>query len=451
MHLPWPTIKQKEAIIKTYDLSNKAKRLMYNDQIKKKSKKSSHGNQYIMVLLKIDSNPILVEAMKNHSAGEMIQAYQVLVEHLRSAGLTLKMHILDNECSTEFKERIILNNMKYQLVPPHDHRQNIAEKAIQVFKAHFISILCSADKAFPLHLWDRLLGQVEHTLNMLRTSRMTPSVSAYAYLWGKHDYNANPFAPLGCKVEAHVTPNKRETWALHTASGFYVGNAWKHYHCHEIYICDTKHTRTCLTAFFKHKYLTMPTITPADALIRAADYLTDAILGLVPTPTGTQDAVDQLMAIYKQQARATRDAATAQRVLRECAQAERAIKEEQQTHVQQESVQEQVIPSPSFEIKDNNNTANTPQSIPQITQNKHDSPPSANTQQQKETRTLTQEFMLQCIEIPGYKAPFTAKQAASRKYPLQFLCDLAYAVLDNETGDLLEYRHLMKHPKYKDV
>ncbi len=47
---------------------------------------------------------------------------------------------------------------------------------------------------------------------------MTPSVSAYAYFWGEHDYNANPFAPLGCKVEAHITPNKRETWAPHTAS-----------------------------------------------------------------------------------------------------------------------------------------------------------------------------------------------------------------------------------------
>jgi len=55
------------------------------------------------------------------------------------------------------------------------------------------------------------------------------------------------------------------------------------------------------------------------------------------------------------------------------------------------------------------------------------------------------------MEIPGYKAPFTPQQAAARKYPLQFLCDLAYAVMDDETGDLLEYRHLMKHPKYKDV
>ena len=105
--------------------------------------------------------------MKNHMTGEMIRAYQVLVDCLRSAGVTPKMHILDNECSAKFKERIQLNNMQYQLVPPNDHRCNIAKKAIQVFKAHFISILCSADKMFPLHLWDRLLGQAEHTINIV--------------------------------------------------------------------------------------------------------------------------------------------------------------------------------------------------------------------------------------------------------------------------------------------
>jgi hypothetical protein len=162
-----------------------------------------------MVLIKIDSNAILVEAMKNRTTGEMIRAYQVLVNCLRSAGVTPKMHILDNECSAEFKERIKSNNMQYQLVPAHDHRRNIAEKAILVFKAHFISILCGADKSFPLHLWDRLLGQAEDTLNMLQTSKMTPTVSAYAYLWDEHDYNSNPFAPLGCKVEAHITPGTR--------------------------------------------------------------------------------------------------------------------------------------------------------------------------------------------------------------------------------------------------
>jgi hypothetical protein len=254
---------------------------MYTNQTGKFPKKLSRRYQYITVLIEINSNAILVEAMKNRTAGEMIWVYQVLVERLRSAGVNPKMHILGNACSTKFKEQIKLNNMKYQLVPPHDHRQNIAEKATQVFKAHFISILCGMEKTLPLHLWDRLLGQAEHTLNMLRMSRMTPSVSAYAYLWGKHDYNANPFAPLGCKVEAHVTPGNQETWAPHTVSGFYVSNAWEHYRSHEIYISNTKHTRTSLIAFFKHKYLTMPTITPANA---PAGYLTDAIVGLIPAP-----------------------------------------------------------------------------------------------------------------------------------------------------------------------
>ena len=63
------------------------------------------------------------------------------------------MHILDNECSSEFKNAIKENEMSYQLVLPHDHRRNVAEKAIQTFKHHFVSVLCGADDDFPLQLW----------------------------------------------------------------------------------------------------------------------------------------------------------------------------------------------------------------------------------------------------------------------------------------------------------
>ena len=58
------------------------------------------------------------------------------------------MHILDNGISAEYKDTIAKNQMKFQLVPPHDHRRNIAEKAIQVFKDHFISVLCGTDIIF---------------------------------------------------------------------------------------------------------------------------------------------------------------------------------------------------------------------------------------------------------------------------------------------------------------
>ncbi len=159
---------------------------IYSDQTGRFPKKSSKGNQYIMVLVHIDSGAILVAPMKDWTSGEMIRAYQSLLNRLNTRGIRPKHHVLDNECSEDFKETIKKNHMTYQLVPPHDHRRNIAEKGIQTFKAHFIAILCGSDKDFPLHLWCQLLPQVEHTLNLLRPARTCPTVSAHAYLWGPH-------------------------------------------------------------------------------------------------------------------------------------------------------------------------------------------------------------------------------------------------------------------------
>jgi hypothetical protein len=49
--------------------------------------------------------------------------------------------------------------MNYQLVPPHCHRTNAAERAIRIFKEHFKSGLATVDPDFPVHLWDRILPQ----------------------------------------------------------------------------------------------------------------------------------------------------------------------------------------------------------------------------------------------------------------------------------------------------
>jgi hypothetical protein len=40
---------------------------------------------------------------------------------------------------------------------------------------------------------------------------------------------------------------------------------------------------------------------------------------------------------------------------------------------------------------------------------------------------------------------------AQRRFPLKTLCDIAGAVLDGDTGELLEYRQLVKMPKYKQI
>ena len=61
-----------------------------------------------------------------------------------------------------------------------------------------------------------------------------------------------------------------------------------------------------------------------------------------------------------------------------------------------------------------------------------------------------EEALLSCVQLSPHST-ITPRNAARRKYPLQLLCELAGAVLDAETGDLLEYRHLIQHPNYKEV
>jgi hypothetical protein len=74
--------------------------------------------------------------------------------------------------------------MEHELVPPSNHRRNQAERAIQTFKAHFISILVGVDDKFPLSLWCHLLEPAELTLNLLRQSKVTPKISTFAHVHG---------------------------------------------------------------------------------------------------------------------------------------------------------------------------------------------------------------------------------------------------------------------------
>ncbi len=94
-----------------------------------------------MVMTESNSNAILIESMKNRTTGKMIQAYQTLIDRLRAAGIVLKLYILDNKCSQDFKDTIHQNKNDAPTCYLHDHQQNLAEKVIQTFKDHFIAIL----------------------------------------------------------------------------------------------------------------------------------------------------------------------------------------------------------------------------------------------------------------------------------------------------------------------
>jgi hypothetical protein len=192
---PLPTIKKHYNIfVMVYKLLN----TIHIDQTGVLLITSQQGYWYIMVGIHLDVNYIFCKLMNNQTKGKMILAYQRMVHRMKLSALGLKHRHLDNECLAEFKECIAKNGVTHELVPPHCHGCNIAKRAIQMSKNHFVSILSRVDDRFPLSLQCHLVQPAELTNILLRQSNIAPKVSAYAHVHGQHNYMKCPFAPLGC-------------------------------------------------------------------------------------------------------------------------------------------------------------------------------------------------------------------------------------------------------------
>jgi hypothetical protein len=150
--------------------------------------------------------------------------------------------------------------------------------------------------------------------------------------------------------------------------------------------------------------------------------LTNAITGIIPPPNITTDAIDQLINIFKLQAKKEKDAATAQRVLKVSAQAERVG-----TKTKDHS------PSMAPTTKPTTTTITTPMSFPPLeveypnlnTGMLRETPltsqdeignnlsPAANTCLQRKVQTITQDYLFHSMDTPGLQQLFTNQQADS--------------------------------------
>jgi hypothetical protein len=146
--------------------------------------RSSKGDSYVMVCYIYDCNYVKVMPMNSRSALEWVKAYESVHQELTVKGFKPMLQTLDNEALTDLENFFTINDISYQLVPPHCHRRNAAERSIRTFKEHFVAGLSSVDPSLPMHLWDRLLPQAEITLNLLRTSRLHPQLSAATHYHG---------------------------------------------------------------------------------------------------------------------------------------------------------------------------------------------------------------------------------------------------------------------------
>jgi len=454
-----PVPKQNEVLVRVYDTHN----TLFTDQTGKFPHLSSRGNRYQMILYHAASNSIWVEPMKNRTEGEIIQARARALTRMKTCGITPERQVLDNEASAAYKDAIRESGMTFQLVPPDDHRRNAAEKAIQTWKDHFIAALSGTADDFPLHLWCQAIPQMERQLCLLRQTNINPKISTYAYLYGPHNYNAEPFVPIGMQALVHDKPQRRRTFAQHCSKGWVLATSPEHYRCWKVWTKTTRTTRISGTMFFKHKYITNPTVTPADTIIAAASNLADALRKNVKAQTIGQIKyadLKRLQAILaNSQARESNlappemEIAGPPRVEAPNSDGDRGSNPPQ-SNTGIPPAEEVPIDS-SFRVLNPpqrnasalsprvENNATSPRVIPTVSQEEISDPASSPARNTRSRRTINQDIMLSMINI--HRPNMTARQAVSRQFPKEALA----AVLNEETGELMEYRHLLANPKYR--
>ena len=157
--------------------------------------KLSSKNVYVMVAYHYNASIVMAIFLKNRQADTITTAWQTIQDTFSKAGVAPKIQMMHNEISAQFNVALTKNKAAYQLVPLDTHRRNLVERTIQSFKNHFKSGLASVDPNFLLSVQDRLIKQANITLNLLRSERSNPKLSAYTYMYGEFSFSATPLSP----------------------------------------------------------------------------------------------------------------------------------------------------------------------------------------------------------------------------------------------------------------
>ena len=83
-----------------------------------------------MVAHHYDANVILFKVITNRKAATLDTAWTTINNRLIKTGVISKSYIMDHECSEELKTALHKAESTFQLLPPHTHRANKAERII---------------------------------------------------------------------------------------------------------------------------------------------------------------------------------------------------------------------------------------------------------------------------------------------------------------------------------
>ena len=439
-----------------YMTTKRAEGFVASDQTGPFPTTSNRGNKYVCVFYLHDANHIKGVPIKNRSKSELLRAYKKVYNFCTQRGFQPKLHKLDNETSKDVEDFIRSENASYQYTPPDMHRANPAERAIQTWKAVMKSVLASLPPLFPIANWCRLCEHVDFCVNIVRKCRQNPRLSAWAAMEGEYHYDATPIAPPGSEMLLHEKPNRRRSWGFNAKKAWYLGPCFNHYRSFRGILPSTGAERVSDTVKFKHHAVAVPDLTPADRIVDAARQLETAIKQQ-PTkaPLDEVTAVALLRNVLLGEQTEPLPPTTVQR--RKAAQ--RAAAAETTTTTPTPTRAEEDSPPPSTDAA-------------YISDDEDDDVPT-NHRQRRSKRVMAQmrhDDRQQLHRIACLVANETASvpdltlkqgrgltqglQGANER--LQFdewaredlFCGV---IIDEDTGESLEYRDLIKLPKYREV
>ncbi len=193
---------------------------------------------------------------------------------------------MDNQATKHIKQFLTKQDCRLQLVEPHNHHINAAERAIQTFKNAFITSQATMNSGFLLQLWDKLTPQVQDTLNLMHASRINLTISTNEALNGSYNWNRYPLTPLGCKAVIYKDGNTHGLWASQGVNGWYLGPSHDHYQCNIYFGPETKAYYVSGPTELFPQHCQLPSMTPHQHLQALTDKLTSEGTTARQTPKG---------------------------------------------------------------------------------------------------------------------------------------------------------------------
>eukprot|EP00804_Cyclotella_cryptica_P003021 CCRYP_006028-RA/>CCRYP_006028-RA protein AED:0.37 eAED:0.37 QI:0/-1/0/1/-1/1/1/0/464 len=240
-----------------------------------------------------------------------------------------------------------------------------------------------------------------------------------------YSFDAMPMAPIGTECMIHIKPTRRQTLGYHAIKAWYCAPALNHYCCIKA-VTDSGAIRLTDTFKFLHHTLAMPVISDADRIIKATQQLQRAITGNLTANEDELTAIQHLQALISGAVNTTPP--DEQTLDPHNKPDPPAVAPDQVTLPDPVPVQVDAPPAPT--------QPNTPS--PRAQHIPYDEV------EYKQPIDTTQQYNLQ--SQGAHLIQHTTE--TTKNIPQLFV---VHADLDKESGKILEYRHLMKHPKYAEA